>query len=212
MILWFLVNLYLCILLHELSHFTIAKLVKCKVIELGIGFGKKLFQFKYKNTIYRFNWIPFGGYNKLQNELSYSRSKYAFTNLPYSHKLAIALAGCFTNCLTGVFILLLGHFFDIPLLIFMGFFSLLLGISNLIPFPALDGSYPILVWLEKIYGKKKGYKIMNKLVTKGYSILTELNKISIIVLVVLFRIQIIQYLIYYLYYVITFLNKIKEIL
>lgn len=212
MIVLFLLNIYFCILLHELSHFIVAKLVKCQVTEFGIGFGKELFRIKYKGTVYRFNWLPFGGYNKLQNELTYSRKKYAFTNLPYRNKVAISLAGCVTNCVGGGLTLLLGKILlNFPIM-FMGSLNLILGASNLLPFPALDGSYPILVCLEKIYGKKKGCEIMEKLVTKGYSILTELNKISVIVLVTIFRVQIIQYLTYYLYNVIAILNKIQNLI
>jgi membrane-associated protease RseP (regulator of RpoE activity) len=215
----FLISLFICIIIHEFAHFFAAKLVKCRVIEFGIGFGSAIFKFIYKGTCYRFNWILLGGYNKLENGVSYSKKKHAFTNLRYRNKMFITLAGCFANIIIGIASYLIGQYsinhniFTFGFIImFFGLFNFALGITNLIPFPALDGSYSILVWLEKIYGKKKGYKLMNKIVNKGMIILNNFNKISIIVVIVLFRVQIIQYLIYYLYDIITILNKITKVM
>jgi regulator of sigma E protease len=39
-------------LIHELGHFTVAKLSKAKVAEFSIGFGPKMFQFKIGETTY----------------------------------------------------------------------------------------------------------------------------------------------------------------
>ena len=50
-----------------------------------------------------------------------------------------------------------------------------MGITNALPIPALDGSYPILVWLEKLKGKEKGYALMNKMCRWGFIILMALN-------------------------------------
>jgi len=161
--------------MHELAHLLAAKFVKCKVEVFSIGFGKELFRFKLGGTIYRFALFPLGGYNKLKDELSYSRSKYAFTNLSYRKKMLVILAGCFVNIFMGAITFLIGHKLGIYNLLYFGWLSFILGITNLIPFPALDGSYVFLVWLEKFYGKKKGYKIMNKICLIGFIILMVLN-------------------------------------
>jgi membrane-associated protease RseP (regulator of RpoE activity) len=175
MILTFLVSLYICIIFHELGHLFAAKIVKCKVEVFSIGFGKELFSFNYKGTKYRIALLPLGGYNKLKDELTCSRSKYAFTNLKYRDKLFIVCSGCVINIFMGLVAFNLGtHFLNYNLYYF-GWLSLALGISNLLPIPALDGSYPILVWLEKIYGKKRGYEKMNKVCKVGFIILTILN-------------------------------------
>ena len=47
--------------IHEFGHFIIAKLFKMKVDEFAIGFGKAIFQKKYKDTTYSLRWIPLGG-------------------------------------------------------------------------------------------------------------------------------------------------------
>jgi membrane-associated protease RseP (regulator of RpoE activity) len=57
--------------------------------------------------------------------------------------------------------------------------SIVLGITNLFPIPALDGSYPIMVWFEKWYGKKKGYALMKKINTVSFTILMWLNVLCI---------------------------------
>lgn len=171
----FLISLLICILLHELGHLFAAKLVKCKVEVFSIGFGKELFSFNYKGTKYRLALFPLGGYNKLKDELKYSRSKYAFTNLRYRDKLIIVSAGCLINVIIGIITLYLGKQLQNYNLFYFGWLSLVLGISNFLPIPALDGSYPILVWLEKFLGKKKGYLLMNKICKIGFIILMILN-------------------------------------
>jgi membrane-associated protease RseP (regulator of RpoE activity) len=219
MILLFGISLILCIVIHELAHFIAAKLVKCKVEEFGIGFGSAIFKIVYKGTIYRLNWILLGGYNKLASEISYSRNKYAFTNLKYRNKVFIALAGVGINIIVGILSYLIGKYSMNHKLIefgfinmFFGIMNLMLGITNLIPFPALDGSYPFLVWLEKLYGKKRGYDLMNNIVKKGIIILNDFNKITIIVLIVLYRTQIVSYIILNLKIIISTLEKIKKVL
>jgi len=216
MVILFVISLILCIVIHELAHFFVAKLVKCKVKEFGIGFGKAIFKYTYKGTKYRLNWLLLGGYNKLESELSYSKNKYAFSNLKYRNKVFIALAGVGINIVVGIFSCLLGKYTINHNLITFGFISLFfgilnlaLGITNAIPFPALDGSYPILICLEKIYGKKKGYRLINKIMTKGMLILNNINKITITVLVTIYRIQIINFIISNLNNLINILNKIN---
>jgi len=65
--------------------------------------------------------------------------------------------------------------------------SIVLGITNLIPIPALDGSYPFLVLLENKYGKKKGYALMKKINTICFKILMILNILCIPYAIYLFK-------------------------
>jgi regulator of sigma E protease len=51
-ILVFIGFLILLTLVHELGHFTVAKVSKAKVAEFSIGFGPKIFQFKIGDTTY----------------------------------------------------------------------------------------------------------------------------------------------------------------
>jgi membrane-associated protease RseP (regulator of RpoE activity) len=175
----FLIYLIISIFIHELGHLITAKIVKCKVEVFSIGFGKELFGFNYKGTRYRIALLPLGGYNKLKDELNYSRSKYAFTNLSYRKKVLIILAGSLANIIIGLITLIIGiHYLNYNSYYF-GFLNLILGITNLLPIPALDGSYPWLVWLEKFMGKKRGYALMSKICKWGFFILMILNILCI---------------------------------
>jgi len=184
----FFISLICCILIHEFGHLIAAKLCKCGVDVFSIGFYKPLFSFDFKGTTYNFTPILLGGYTKLEGELDGNNtSPTAFVNLPYRKKFLIAMAGCFMNCLTGLISFYIGRKFINPYLIYFGLFSIILGLSNALPIPALDGSYLFLVWLEKIYGKKKGYALMNKICKIGFIILMTLNIICLPYLIYLIR-------------------------
>lgn len=53
------------VLVHELGHFVTAKLTGMRVDEFAIGFGPKLFGFKYGETLYSVRAIPLGGFNQI---------------------------------------------------------------------------------------------------------------------------------------------------
>lgn len=53
------------IFFHEGGHYLIAKLFKFPVEVFSLGFGKRLFGFKRKETDYRVSLIPLGGYVKV---------------------------------------------------------------------------------------------------------------------------------------------------
>lgn len=179
----FIISFLIAIILHELGHLFIAKLCKCKVDVFSIGFWKPiLFKTKIHGTIYQITpWI-LGGYNALKGELDFNRSKYSFTNKTYSQKLYISLAGCAINILLGIiFLFLCKLHFNYNFYIF-GFINLVLGISNLLPIPCLDGSYPLLFLLEFKWGKKKCYSFMKKINSIFFIIINILNIICIIYL------------------------------
>lgn len=160
----FLCSLGVVVCLHELGHLVIAKLYKCKVEVFSLGFGKRLFGFTYKGTDYRQSLIPFGGYCKLKNELSYSRSKHAFSSLPYMAKFNIAIAGIMVNCISGALATIIGFHFNWYPAMYFGILSIILGISNLIPLcQCLDGGYIVYypMYIKK-WGQKKGTELFGK--------------------------------------------------
>lgn len=53
------------IVFHEGGHFVVAKLFKFPVEVFSLGFGKRLFGWKRKETDYRVSLIPLGGYVKV---------------------------------------------------------------------------------------------------------------------------------------------------
>lgn len=174
----FLISLLLIIILHELAHFVSAKLLGCKVLEFGIGFGKTLYQKTINGTVYKINLFLVGGYNKLKDELGYSEDKDSFTNLSFIKKLTIALAGCVVNILLGILAILLSYK-QYYALFYFGFLSIMLGLSNLLPIPALDGSYPFVFLLEKFFPKRKFYFVINKVFLIFFKVLLVSNLIAL---------------------------------
>jgi membrane-associated protease RseP (regulator of RpoE activity) len=175
MILLFLVSLYICIILHELGHLLTAKLVGCHVEVFSIGFGKELYSFNFKGTKYRIALFPLGGYNQLKHELDYCRDKHALPNLTYSKKLLVLSAGCIINIVTGLIAFFIGLKLLNYNLFYFGAISTMLGITNFLPFPALDGSYPLLFLVEKIIPKKYALQLIRFLVKWGFYILMAIN-------------------------------------
>ncbi len=106
------------IFVHELGHFTIARICGVKVEVFSIGFGKKLCFFKLFGTQFALSLIPLGGYVKLKgmdkeengtNEANQADDSYAQKN-PFQ-KLWILFGGAFFNFLFAIlvyFFLVLG--------------------------------------------------------------------------------------------------------
>ena len=58
----------LLIFVHELGHFTTAKLFGIKVTEFGFGFPPRVFGIPFRGTVYSLNLIPLGGFVKMVGE------------------------------------------------------------------------------------------------------------------------------------------------
>ena len=179
---YLLLSLIIIILIHEGGHFFAAKLCKCGVIKFSLGFGKPIFQFTYKKTIYQIAPILLGGFIQLKDELNYSRSKYAFTNKTYAQKVFISLAGIIVNVITGLIAWYSAPYFHSEFLSYFGYYSIIIAISNLIPAPPLDGFYPIIFLFEKKWGKKKTYEIFSKICRKWFKWMMILNILSLPIL------------------------------
>lgn len=172
-------SLVAIIIIHEAGHFIAAKLCKCHVEIFAVGFGKTIIQKKIGPTLYQLNWILFGGFCKLKDELELSNDPDSFTNKKYWEKTFIAFAGILMNVLTGLPAFMLGHHFHILWLYAFGWYSLAIGLSNALPIPALDGSYPIWFLLEPFLGKQKTYAVMKKVFSISFQIIMVLNVLSI---------------------------------
>lgn len=77
----------LVILLHELGHFTVAKLSGIKVNEFAIGMGPKLIQTKKGETLYTLRLLPIGGYVKMEGEDEKSNDPRSFNNVSTLKKI-----------------------------------------------------------------------------------------------------------------------------
>ena len=179
MIFIFIVTIVISVILHELAHVIVAKAFGCRIEELSFGFGKTLYERKYKQIKYKIKILPFGGDCQLMGERKYSRAKEAFCNLSYRKKVGIGLAGCAVNLILGLIGVLLGiHFMNQSWFIF-GFLNIALGCFNLLPIPPLDASYLVFIWLEKLYGKVKGYNRFIKINAIALQIFNIINLLSI---------------------------------
>ena len=56
------------VFIHELGHFVTAKRFGITVHEFGFGFPPRIFGVKYGETTYTINWIPLGGFVRLEGE------------------------------------------------------------------------------------------------------------------------------------------------
>jgi len=90
------------------------------------------------------------------------------------------MAVCYCNILMGA----IAYQLFIPLqsyaIYYFAVLSLVLGVSNLLPIPALDGGYIIYFPLfRKIYGVEKGLRIFRIVTNYGFIILMILNVLCI---------------------------------
>src|ERR1035437_1211048 len=73
-ILQFVMSLSILVIIHELGHFTLAKLFKTRVEKFYLFFDPWLSLFKYKKgeTEYGIGWLPLGGYVKISGMIDES--------------------------------------------------------------------------------------------------------------------------------------------
>ena len=85
------------IFIHELGHFTIAKLCKVKVNEFALGFGPAIFSKQGKETKYQLRLIPLGGFVSMEGESEQSEEKGSFSKVSIPKRIAIVAAGGLVN-------------------------------------------------------------------------------------------------------------------
>ncbi len=95
------------VMVHELGHFTFAKLFKVKVNEFSMGMGPKLFGKKKGDTQYSVRLFPIGGFVSMEGEDEDSEDERAFNNKPCWQRIVIVVAGALVNILLGLIIVAL---------------------------------------------------------------------------------------------------------
>ena len=65
-----------------------------------------------------------------------------------------------------------------PLLNFVAFLSINLGIMNLLPIPALDGGHFIVISLEAVRGEPLSAKTMNTIQMIGFSLILAITLVA----------------------------------
>lgn len=102
--------LVLLVVIHELGHALVARQNGVIVEEFGIGFPPKAWAKKVKqsilgkNVLFSVNWLPLGGFVKLQGEHDAAMEKGDYGAASYWQKTKILLAGVVMNWLAAIVI------------------------------------------------------------------------------------------------------------
>ncbi|MHB0923209.1 MAG: M50 family metallopeptidase [Bellilinea sp.] len=90
--------------LHELGHYLVAKLFKINVEEFGFGFPPRMVKlFKFRETEFTLNWIPFGAFVRLSGEND-PNVPGGFGSAKPLARIAVLLGGPVMNLIFGVFL------------------------------------------------------------------------------------------------------------
>ena len=114
-ILQFVMSLSILVIIHELGHFTLAKLFKTRVEKFYLFFDPwfSLFKFKKGDTEYGIGWVPLGGYVKISGMIDESMDveqmklppqPYEFRSKTSWQRLLIMTGGVIYNFLLAMFI------------------------------------------------------------------------------------------------------------
>ncbi len=89
--------------MHELGHFLCAKKVGVRVEEFSVGFGRKLFKRKKKDTEYSVSLVPLGGYVKMSGDSleEYKGKPYEYLSKTPQARAAIVFCGPLLNYVLG---------------------------------------------------------------------------------------------------------------
>ena len=109
------VVLSVLIFVHEFGHFVMAKLFGTGVEEFGFGFPPRLFGIRRGETTYSVNWIPLGGFVKIQGENGAdTKDPRNFGNKKVWQRAVILCAGVFMNLVLAWGLLTVGFLVGLP--------------------------------------------------------------------------------------------------
>src|SRR5579862_4803014 len=108
----FVTVLTVLVVIHEAGHFFTARLARIRVHEFGIGFPPRAKVLASRGeTIYTLNWLPIGGFVRLEGEDGDSDDPRSFVRAPLLVKVIVLVAGVAMNLVLAFVI-----FFAIALL------------------------------------------------------------------------------------------------
>jgi regulator of sigma E protease len=103
----FILVLGILILVHEVGHFIVARRAGVRVHEFAIGFPPRARVLRNDGeTLYTLNWLPIGGYVKLEGEDGDSDDPRSFVRAPFWVKQVILIAGVVMNLLLALVIMI----------------------------------------------------------------------------------------------------------
>ncbi len=103
----FLALISIIVFIHELGHFSFARIFGVRVIDFSIGFGKSIKTWKTKsNTNFNLRILPVGGFVQMQEGLISDADEIedSFSSKKYYQKLLITLGGPLFNFILAIFI------------------------------------------------------------------------------------------------------------
>jgi regulator of sigma E protease len=94
--------LVVLVVVHELGHFIVARRNRVRVHEFGIGFPPRAAVLhRGPETTYTLNWLPIGGFVRMEGEQGESVDPRAFVNQRLGTRLRILVAGVVVNALVA---------------------------------------------------------------------------------------------------------------
>jgi regulator of sigma E protease len=103
------------IIAHEFGHFIVAKMFGIRVDEFGIFFPPRIFAFKWGETEYSLNWLPFGGFVRIFGENGEEENEpRSFAKKSKWKQAAVIVAGIVFNLLFAWILLTAGYMHGIP--------------------------------------------------------------------------------------------------
>ena len=95
--------LLVLIMVHELGHYLAGKMLKFKINEFSIGFGKALYSKKTKSgEKFSIRILPLGGYCAFEGEDEESETEGAFNKQKPWKRLIVLFSGVFFNFIFGI--------------------------------------------------------------------------------------------------------------
>ena len=96
------------VLVHELGHFFAARRAGVRVHEFGVGFPPRARVLRSDgDTVYTLNWLPIGGFVKLEGEDGDSDDERSFSRASFATRQLILVAGVAMNLVLAFVIMLI---------------------------------------------------------------------------------------------------------